>query len=302
MDLSLSPEEASRLRRNGRWFRDGNAFVVEILGQTSIGSRPDVECANPDAPEDERLYRKRFVRSVFYGTSEYDRAVREHLAGPNAFVVAVNGYTSLTPAECAAYGVRTGDYDCACRELLRSVSAMLRAQLPEIDIRFVHGAGPGIDQTTRTFATEAGFRHLGFNCPRYLFYVDDVDQPIYVAETVDEYADAFVRSCDMLIAANGREHSYRMDIDAVLKHDKFFVPVNVLRAISSNGGPPARNKDGHIEDAVAHFEQRVYMQNRSAAVSTTADRWRSTVIDTGDIAVCIARQFLPSSAAWQVKL
>ncbi|MEZ4534184.1 MAG: hypothetical protein R3D26_04120 [Cyanobacteriota/Melainabacteria group bacterium] len=76
--------------------------------------------------------------------------------------------------------------------------------------------------------------HLGHSCPKFMFYVEDDTDPVYVAET--SRIRLFVRrSLDILIAANGRMQAFRHDIMAVFEKMKHASFVNVLKSISTNG-------------------------------------------------------------------
>ena len=92
-----------------------------------------------------------------------------------------------------------------------------------------------------------------------MLYVKDDSRPVYVASTQAEYADAFVRALDLLYTCNGRKQTYMHDIAAAFEYGKHVFPINVLRAISTTGGPPARDAEGNVQDAVAEMERRVHM-------------------------------------------
>jgi len=295
-------EEArnSQLREHGRVYREGARTVVEIMGKAHLLSEPGVTCANPDAPEAERIYRKVFRSKQIYLAHEYDRAVAEHLHGHNVFVIAMNGYSSIGIAKCREYGIDPGAYEAACERLLAHAIVALQTALPDIDVRVIHGASAmGVDLAIqRCVRGRQPSQELGFSCPKYLFHVEDDEYPVYVADNVHDYSQAFVRSCDALIAANGRLHSFRMDIAAVFDHGKYFLPINILKLISRTGGPAAKNADGLIEDAVAFFEQRMYSVGRNVSHSSAKDPWRALGLEVKETLVSIARHVLPADAAW----
>ena len=241
--------------------RKKGVTVVEAVGKASLLECPGVVCVNPKAPPAKRVYRREFrnPKKRIYLAHEYDLAVRTELAGRHRFVIAMNGYSTLTNDQCAAWGVKPGAYEKACGVLLAQIDRHIHRHFPDACTYYVHGASDmGVDKVISETATRLRRQQLGFSCPEYLFYVPDNEVPVYVAETIEKYSDAFVRSSDILIAANGREQSFRMDIASVFTHDKFILPVNVLKLISTTGGPPAKGANGKIEDAVAHFQQRYY--------------------------------------------
>jgi len=295
-------DERRLLREHGRVFREGGTTIVEIMGKSHLLREPGVTCANPDATEEERIYQKVFSKKRIYLPDEYDRAIAEHLAGRDAFVIGMNGYSSISEMKCREYGIDPGAYEIACEQLLAFAIKSLRATFPDIDVRVVHGASAmGVDLAIQRCARgQLRNKELGFSCPQYLFYVEDDEYPVYVASNVHEYSQAFVKSCNVLIAANGRLQAFRMDIMAVFEHDKYLIPVNVIKLISCTGSPAAKNAMGQIEDAVAHYEQRVFLVGRDIAESTATDRWRAMGTEVCGVLVSVARHVLPKDISWKL--
>jgi hypothetical protein len=281
--------------------REGAVVIVETTGKDSLASLSGVICANPDAPSGERVYRKEFRQKRIYLADEYDRAVATELGGRYPIIIAMNGYSSLSVEQCQAWGVKPGAYEKACEVLLTQIDGHVRAAFPDADVCYVHGAADmGVDKVIAATAKKLRRRQLGFNCPEYMFYVPDDDVPVYVAESVEAYADSFVRTSDVLIAANGRLQAFRMDISAVFMHDKFLLPVNVLRFISTTGGPPAKRADGGIEDAVAHFEQRFYAIGTQYFGLKGHDAWASVVAEAQDVVAHICRRILAPEVGLEI--
>ncbi|GEM_PF-692648 len=313
----MLPIDLSSITQNGLVTRDGDVVLVLIKKDMSslLGRDPLVTCLNPEALEPERVYQKEFrQRGVvhsgnrgIYLPNEYDLAIQDHLRGRYVLRLAMNGYSSIKPEQCRAWGIAPGAYEVACRHLLKTVWRYLRGQFPDLDIRFLHGSSDmGVDRAIIEAAKELRRPMLGFSCPEYAFYVPDADDfPMYIAASVAEYSDAFVRSCDVLIAANGRLQAYRMDIHAVFEHDRVFIPINVLRLISTLAYPPPKNANGEIEDAVAHFEQRVYIvgQHRLNIPGDLAhDPWKGALHELGEILVQQCRHLLPPEVGLEVTL
>ena len=274
---------------------------VSITGKTSLAGMPDVICDNPEDPEDQRIYRKIFSETPIYLPDEYDKAVREILrTGNDIIVLGANGYSSLTEEKCQAWGVRHGAYAAACESLLYNMVRFIQDHFPGVDIRFAHGASHmGVDGAIIATANALNRPQLGHSCPKFMFYVEDNGIPVYVANTQAEYADAFIESLDILVAANGRKQAFQHDIAAAFEKLKHVIPVNVLRSISDTGGPPAIGADGHIEDAVAAFEQRVHMMAMQLGF-TTADRWTELVEHLNATTITICRRLLSPARAFQV--
>jgi len=245
--------------QEGRIYREGGSVVVEVPGKAYLLDIEGVICTNPDDDEMARIYRRVFRKKQVYLPHEYDRAVAEHLSGRDVLVIGANGYSRLSADQCRAYGVEVGSYETAAAKMLYEMIRSAQEQHPGVSIRLVHGASDmGIDRSLISVASKLNLNNLGFSCPKFMFYVRDDDTAVYVGESQEAYADAFVRSLDLLVAVNGREQAFKHDISAVFRHQKHLIPVNLLRVISSNGGPPAIMDDGSIGDAVALFEQRVH--------------------------------------------
>ena len=193
---------------------------------------------------------------------EYDRAVEKYLTSlknEEVVILAINGYSSIKDVNCAAWGILPGAYEAACASLLAGIIKNLQKRFPGIDLRIVHGASDmGVDAAAMKVAKKLGIIQLGFNCPKFMPWVCDDDVPVYVAKTQKDYAEAFISSLDMLIAANGRIQAFEMDMDAAFKKRKHVIPVNIIKSISTTGGPPAFGPAGEIEDAVAAFYEQVH--------------------------------------------
>lgn len=301
--------DLTTVTKHGLVIRDGNRTLILVKKDMShlLGKDPDVSCLNPDAPKAKRVYQKVFNQRKIYLPEEYDLAVSEQLNGRYVLVLAMNGYSSIKPDQCAAWGIREGAYEVACKNLLKAVCRHLQAQFPDIDIRLAHGSSDmGVDRAIIDAANELRRPMLGFSCAEYAFYVKDgTDFPMHIAATVDEYSEGFVRSADVLIAANGRKQAFRMDIRAVFEYDKVLIPVNVIRLISTLGGPPAKSPDGTILDAVAHFEQRMCMigQRRPTAPGSIAhDPWKSAIHELGEFLVDRCRHVLDPEVGLEVRI
>ncbi len=274
--------------------RTDKGAIVRKKGSAYLLKERGVFCENPDAPEADRIYAKLFERpdKKIYLPEQYELAVTEVLSGRNVIRLAANGYSDLKPERCRAWGVQHGAYERACFGLLSYMYESLCADYPGVDIRIVHGASAcGIDKVLIDVATKYNRSQLGHSCPGFMFYVDPDDGvPVYVGETKEQYADAFIRSADILVACNGGEQAFVHDISAIFRHKKHLIPVNVIRSISSSGGPPAVNLEGKIEDAVAAFEQHVHTMQPE--VYAAKDPFLALVRHVSGAASLIARNSL----------
>ncbi|MBT6690888.1 MAG: hypothetical protein HN929_11875 [Chloroflexi bacterium] len=278
---------------------DGTVKVRAQNMSPGILKWPGVQCENPDAPEAERYYFKIFTDKTVYLPDEYEQAVREVLrSGKDIVVLAGNGYSDINPQRCADWGIKQGAYEEASFALLDNAYQRLREQLTGIDIRIAHGASHmGIDLVLMRLAEKYNIPQLGHSCVRYMFYVQDDDIPVWVGNDVDHYVEGFTDSLDVLVSANGALQSYRMDVKAVFEKGKHWIPLNVLQAISTTGGPPAMDADGKIVDAVALFYQRVHMITVQMGV-VGEDHWLSMVDKTSTTLVSICRNLISPQRAF----
>jgi hypothetical protein len=279
-----------------------NLFALTAIGKTDLVSVPGVQCVNPRAAEAKRIYKKIFMRTPIYMPDEYDRAVREVLSGgKDILIMGMNGYSEVGPERCAKWGVKPGAYDAACENLLDTVVRNMQEKFPGVDIRFADGASDlGVDRAIARVAKRLNLPRLGHSCPRFLFYVQDNGVPVYVAKDQKAYSDAFIESLHVLIAVNGREQSFRHDIDAAFLKGRHVIPVNVLRAISEIGGPPAFGPDGKVEDAVAAFEQRVHLITLQMGMPGH-DQWQNVLNSSKEVLASICRMRLSPERAFSIR-
>lgn len=274
--FSLDLEDLKDLRRRakeraqrdpGRIYREGSETVVEIRGKGYLLKDPNVQgvtCMNADAPEPERIYQKRFINRRIYLPDEFELATTSVLNGHDVVVLGANGYSNLSPARCQAWGIQPGKYEAACKAILISTIKMIQDRFTGARIKMVHGASNmGVDRAIIEICKKLNLEMLGFSCPEYLFYVqDDNDFPVHVSSSGKEYSDRFVEALNILLACNGAEVAFRHDIAAATAKAKQIIPVNVLRAISTTGGPPAFDEHGKVVDAVAAYEHCVHMMGQ----------------------------------------
>ena len=266
------------------WAKGDNAFLLKEEG---------VQCENPSAPDDERVYTKRFENKQIYLPHEWERARQEVLAGDKQIILGGTGYSEIRPDKCRAWGVTEEGYVAACEDIFAHVVSELREQFDGIEVKNANGASDkGIDRAQLRVNETLGIKGLGFNCPNWMFFVKDGDGlPVFVAANKLEYGDKFVRSLDVLISAGGRMQALENDILAAIKYNKRLLLLNVLKAISPHGGPPARDGEGNIEDATAAFESAI-MQ---VSVVNGYDALRKQAAESVRE---VARFILPSEAAY----
>lgn len=288
------PVQEGRILRKGPI---GSKTIVEV--PTSInGTWPGAEYIQKK-PTDRPILRKTFKNKRIYLPYEYQQAVADNLQGTDTVVLGMSGYSRISEDNCRTWGIKPRAYEAACRQLLLKIIEHLRDSFSGINIRLAHGAAHmGIDQVAIDVGKTENMSMLGHSCPRFMLHVEDDDVPVYVAKTQEEYSDRFISSTDILIAANGREQSFRHDINAAFLQGKHVIPINVLRSISDRGGPPAFSREGTVEDAVAAFEQRVHLVSQRLGNDVGADPWDTLVRHTLKTTRGICRHLLSPQRAY----
>lgn len=285
------------MTEEGKIEKVDEGFLLTLPYKSSLEGKPGIEVF--EGPDD-KVCRKLFTRKKIYLPGEEAKAVQDILAGPDVVVLGMNGYSALSAERCQAWGIKPGAYEAACQKLLHNVVRKLQAQYAGVNVRIVHGASNmGVDEAVMSTCRKLNLINLGHNCPRWMIYVQDDDEPVYVAQNQSEYSRSFVRSLDILIAANGAQQSFSHDIAAAFEFQKHVIPINLIGSISTTGGPAAISPKGLIEDAVAAFNRLIHqinVQTNRAEYDAYADlcgKVESTVIN-------IARPMLSPARAYQV--
>lgn len=295
-NLMVNPNkrEGSILVHEGR-------FIVETIGQPWLSNLPGIECLNPQDPPEKQRFRKVFQHKKIYLPSEYDQAVANHLACEGNFILGANGYSELNAEMCRRYGIQVGEYEQACAAILRTAIENIHAKFPPAQLRLVSGASfVGVDGAIEEVAAEFNIPCLGFSCPEFMMYVHDDDRPVYVAINKYQYADAFIRSLDLLCNTGGREHAYVQDIMAIVRHKKRIHFIDVLNLITRAGSVPATisKVDGSVvvDNAPALFSERISFFGQRECVTdrpADGDNWDALMNNVRSISTEVCREKLP---------
>ena len=280
----------------GMIHRKSDGVVVRMVGQAHLLEQAGVVCENPDSPEEERIYAKTFVNKRIFLPDQFEQAKAEILGSDNQLILGMTGYSSIKPKDCADWGIKPGAYEAACEDILGTVIRGLRKTFPGTTIKLFDGASDmGVDRALINVARKLNIEHLGFSCPKFMFYVNDDDDAVYVANSQKEYSDAFIRELDILYSVGGRMQALEHDMIAAIVYNKRLVPLEVLKAISTNGGPPARDADGKVLDATAAFYQAIHMQSRG---KYSNDPYADLRCHALEVTESIARGILPPESAF----
>lgn len=231
--------------------------VVRVIGKSHLANLEGVTCENPEDPEDQRIYSKVFRHKRIYLPDEADKAQKDvlFLHKADTIVLGMTGYSSIKPADCAAWGVKPGAYERACEEIMANMVYSIRDEYPNVTICIADGASDmGVDQAVINTARRLGIPHLGHSCPQYMMYVVDDEDPVLVSANQEEYSDAFIQNLHILCSVGGRLQALMHDIKAAIVWNKKVILFDLVKTISANrGGPPARSADGAVQDATAAF-------------------------------------------------
>ena len=242
-------------RRNGE-------VIVRLRSDKEDGPGGGATCSNAEAPVAKRVWEKRFAKKQIFLPDEFAAATTFLRSVPDVITLGATGYSSLKPDVCAAWGIKPGAYEAACAALLAQTVRYLQIKFEGVRIKLTHGASDmGIDRVVIDVARQLNLDQLGFNCPRWMSYVNDDEVPVYVAKSQSDYSDAFVRSTDILLSVGGRQQSLIHDITGAIKYGKRLIVCPIMVAISSNGGPPSRNAEGGVEDATQALLTSLSMPN-----------------------------------------
>jgi hypothetical protein len=287
-----------KLSKNGSIVRWKDGTVAVRVGKKPWGDQAGVVCVNQSDPENERIYEKAFENKKIYLSHEYEKAIAEVIAQPDSVVLSMNGYSQITAEQCVKYGVQAGDYEEACSAILREAIIRLKKTFSGASLKLVYGASDtGVDKAIEVVAREFNLTLLGFSCPEFMMYVKDDDIPVYVAKTIADYADFYIRSLDLLIATGGRAHALTHDISASCVYNKRIHFIDVLNSLSSTGGVPATISDGKggykVDNAAAAFGRNISFFSRDDAVANmpnSGDKWDAIFANVNSVAVEVCRQ------------
>ena len=179
---------------------------------------------------------KHFPRSRFHATKKDITARLRTFHESCDFVSGMSGLSVLDAARCAELDIRLGDYEAGVVGLMTSAVNRVRSQLPKVRYGLVYGSSAmGVDLSIEQVAKEQNIPLVGFTCLEYLWYVSNkVKGPhICVLPTKDAYCKHYVHNCDLLMASNGGQVSYKKDIIAATEA---LIPVLPIDVIGMLGG------------------------------------------------------------------
>ena len=167
----------------------------------------------------------------------------------------------------------------------------------------------GVDGAIEQVARESAYNIdlMGFSCPRYMLFAEDNDIPVYVAATQNEYADAYIRSLDLLINTGGRAQSLQHDILAACLYQKRIHFVDVMNLLSKNNIPATIiDADGRVqvENAPAAFGHNISFCSAYDAIQNIpadGDKWNALFNNVSSVAVQVCRDRMPADKKFQHK-
>ena len=267
---------------HGDLIHEGKTWVVRgIDGDGWLSSEVEqgtslVEGVEPESELGEgNVFRKVFRNKPIYPADKYEEAVLACLKGEDVISIGGNGYSNLN-LPWADWGVPRGPqhYMEACARVFAEQVKIIEDEYDRVDVTLAHGAsGAGVDLALMNVADKFKLRNLGHSCPNFMLFVTDDNRPVWVGKNKEEYTNGFVRSCDILVACNGKQHALTHDWKAAFEGIAIYedaddpkkisgykrprlIPINVLRAISNNsGGPPGLDANGFVVDATAAYHE-----------------------------------------------
>ena len=283
---------------------DGNTLSVSVSGDFLILSRPYDEehehLLTEGASLDGDTLTKAFPRSRFFATKAEIEAQENLFHTRVDFVSGMSGYSSLDEKRCTELGIRVGEYESAVMGIMTSAINRVRHLMPKIRYGLVFGSSSmGVDLAIEKVAREQNLPLLGYICLAYLWYVDNGTEgaPICIMSTKEAYCEAFVAAADLLMACNGGEVSYQMDMIAAMKR---FIPVMPINIIGMLGASIPAFKNGKVNDAVGvllHGLRLIRIGN--AGQGLAEDRFQTVADDFADAVTARAREVAPPQYAFE---
>lgn len=282
--------------------KKGGVIVVEIIKDKKTDyllEIPEVVCVSTKVQQKKGIwvYQKMFKKKKIFLPHEYTIAVKECVEHPDNLVLSMNGYSMLSKEFCDELSIKPGAYEEACASILRQSISTISNKFPGAALRLIYGASDlGVDKAIEMVARELNIFPLGFSCPKFMFWVNDDDIPVYVANTKDDYADTYIRTLDLLIATGGREHALQHDIFAACRYNKRIHFIDVLSLLSPTGSVPSTKvqPDGSIRvtNAAAAMGRNLSYFSPAQIVQETptdGDQWDAVYSNISSVTTQVCR-------------
>ena len=168
----ILPASDPFFREHGQIFRERGSVIVRAPGPLWFRPR-GIECENPRAKPDQRIYRRVISnREVLLPSEEAGLARLLHVR--NCVILGMTGYSQLKARDLRQWHIQPGAYEEACAACLASVVDKLHGRYPGVRIKLLHGNTPrGVDLAVLNVAAERSLDNVGFSCPRYMLYAED---------------------------------------------------------------------------------------------------------------------------------
>ena len=220
-------------------------------------------------------------------------------------VLGMSGYTDVSEPRCRDLGIPFGHYEGSLSGLMNRAIKKLRNRTPGIRPGIVYGsASYGVDFAISETAKEGNIPIIGTSCLPYLWYVDNcADGPtVLIVPSEDDYCRLYVSQLHILLAANGGEASYRMDIHAATEALIPVIPVDVLGMLGARITPFIIDASGKrkVNDAVAALNFTWRLLNwQPIGHSLAQDRFHDIANLFSNAVVARARELAPGIHAYR---
>lgn len=242
---------------------------------------------------------KRFPTGRFLATAEEITNRMTIFREGCDFVCGMSGYSALNADRCAELNIREGDYEAAVMGLMVSAINRIHRLLPQTRLGLVYGSSAmGVDLAIEKVAKEKNIPLIGFTCLEYLWYVDNSFAGPYICVTKSkkDYCESYVHSCDLLMASNGGEVSYKMDIIAATKALIPVLPINVIGMLGAS--VPAFRPNGSVNDAVGALLHVLRLINLNCGHGLAEDKFSEVANDFANAVLGRAREVVPPQYAF----
>lgn len=275
--------------------RQGEELILSVLARGKEGLEKEAGVVRVGD-----LLEKRYPASRFHFEKNDMKKVIELFRSQCDFSFGMSGYSNVDQKRCNELGIKLGQYEYSVAGLMKRAIGTMRQRISSVRPGIVYGSSEmGVDLAIGGVAEQDNIPLLGTSCLAYLWYVNNkpVGPNILIARTKQEYNELYVGLIDLLLAANGGQVSYDMDIHAATRRMIPVVPVDVLSMLGSKVPAFIVDSSGgrKVNDAVGALIYTWRLLDwTSAGFSHAKDRFEEVSKQFSDAVVAAAREVAPA--------
>lgn len=289
-----------------------DGYVLRIEGDTLVLSVPYSDDTGylldqPGVVRDGNELKKRFPKSRFlHREKDIERAIRDFRIQCD-YRIGTSGYSDVNEERCRELDIEPGQYEHSVVGLVSHSIAEVRRNIPAARSGIVYGSSDmGVDLALKQVADDNNIPIIGTTCLAYLWYVDNgvAGPKILIAKSKEDYNRLYVSQLDVLLAANGAETSFKMDVHAATEALIPVIPVDIIGMLGSK--VPAFKTDPvtgqrKVNEAVGAllFSWRL-LDWRSVAASHAEDRFQIVSGQFSSAVIARVREIIDPKYAYSI--